>query len=143
MSDLKDSVRSGPSIDEDTTAFWKALARHVIELQRCGSCGEVRFPPMPACPECAGLEFECIEVSGGGAIYSWITVRRPVGTIAESELPCTIVTVELNEGCRIVGRLARGVVPSIGSSVVAEFIEHDGWTELAFAPTADVADGNE
>jgi len=137
MRDLKDSIRSGPVMDEDTTAFWKALARHVIELQRCGTCGEVRFPPMPTCPRCAGAEFKCIEVSGRGDIYSWITVRRPLGTIAESELPCTIATVELDEGCRMIGKLARGAVPSIGDPVVAQFIEHEGWTELAFAPTSE------
>jgi uncharacterized OB-fold protein len=134
MSDLKETRRSGPAIDEDTTAFWKALARHVIELQRCATCGEVRFPPMPACPGCAGLEFECIEASGRGDIYSWITVRRPLGSIAEEELPYTIATVELEEGCRMVGKVARGAVPSIGDPVVAHYVDHSGWTEIGFAP---------
>jgi uncharacterized OB-fold protein len=128
--------RTGPTPDEDSRAFWESLDRHVIRLQQCRACGEVRFPPMPACPGCGSTEWASIVASGRGSVYSWILVHRPIGTITQDEVPCTIATVELEEGCRIVGKLGRGETPSIGQPVVARFDDHDGWCELAFTVAA-------
>jgi hypothetical protein len=88
---------------------------------------------MPACPECGSCEYKEVAASGRGDVYSWIVVHYPVGTITKQELPCTIATVELEEGCRVVGTLDRGTTPSFGQPVVAQFVDHDGWSELAFA----------
>jgi uncharacterized OB-fold protein len=88
---------------------------------------------MPGCPHCGSAEADLVQVSGAGRIYSWIVAHRPVGTLTEDELPCTIITVELDEGCRMLGRLDTSVRPAVDLPVTPRFVDHDGWTELAFS----------
>jgi uncharacterized OB-fold protein len=116
------------------------LAEGEVRLQRCGSCGVVRFPPLPYCPECRTEQFASVVASGRGRVYASITVRRPIGTITADEVPVTIATVELDEGPRLVGRLIDIDGPAIDTAVEARFCHHDGWTELRFARTADQSD---
>jgi uncharacterized OB-fold protein len=125
-------TRRGPVSDEDSAPFWAALARHELVVQRCSSCGRTRVARMPGCPRCGATESVDVVASGRGLIYSWIVVRRPIGTIAPDEIPCTIVTVDLEEGCRIVGQLVDGGVPQFDGPVEAAFVDRDGWTELVF-----------
>jgi hypothetical protein len=65
-------------------------------------------------------------------VYAWITVRRPLGTITAGEIPCTIATVQLDDGPRMVGRLLDVERPVMDLRVQARFHAHDGWTELCF-----------
>ena len=125
---------SGPVADEDSAPFWDALRGHRILLQQCAGCSEIRFPPMPGCPHCGSGDWEHVSASGRGRVYSWIVVHRPLGTITEADLPCTLATVELDEGCRVLGRLTGDA--SIDLRVSATYVDHDDWTELAFAPVS-------
>lgn len=124
---------AGPTADEDSAPFWAALRGHRLLLQKCGNCGEVRFPRMPGCPQCGSSASEDVSASGHGRIYSWIVVHRPLGSIPEDALPCTIATVELDEGCRVLGRLLNGRA-AIDLPVTAGYADHDAWTELTFEP---------
>ncbi len=45
-----------------------------------------------------------------------------------------VATVELDDGCRMFGRIEPHQSAAIGLAVIATFVDHDGWTELAFAP---------
>jgi uncharacterized OB-fold protein len=125
-----------PVPDEDSAAYWAALREHRILLQRCTSCGETRAPRMPGCPQCGSAGYRDIEVRGTGTIYSWVVIHRPLGGIPAQQLPRTIVTVELDEGCRVLGRLVRnaGEAARVGMDLPVEavFVDHEGWTELAF-----------
>jgi hypothetical protein len=121
----------GPAIDDDSAPFWTALRQRRIELQKCSECKEIRFPPMPGCPRCGSPDAEQVIATGRGRVYSWIVVHRALGTITEEMVPRTIATVELDEGCRVLGRIsgdARADLP-----VTASYVDHDGWTELTFA----------
>jgi len=128
---------SMPVPDEDSAPYWAALREHRILLQRCTSCGETRSPRMPGCPECGFAEFVDVEVRGTGTIYSWVVIHRPLGGLTAEQLPRTIVTVELDEGCRVLGRLvhrdAKAPPIRMDLPVEAVFVDHEGWTELAFA----------
>jgi hypothetical protein len=134
MTNLEFVSRPGPVPDEDSAAYWEGLAVGQIRLQKCGECGTVRFPPLPCCPACRSDAVETVLGSGTGTVYSWITVRRPLGTITAEEIPCTIATVELTEGPRTVGRLMDVERPVMDMPVEACFRAHDGWTELCFGP---------
>jgi uncharacterized OB-fold protein len=123
---------AGPVADEDSAPFWDALRGHQVLLQKCANCREIRFPPMPGCPKCGAGQSEHVTASGLGRVYSWIVVHRPLGTITEPDLPCTLATVELDEGCRVLGRLTGDA--SIDLRVEARYVDHDNWTELAFVP---------
>lgn len=127
-----ESGRPGPERDPDSETFWAGVDEREVRLQRCLSCKEVRFPPLPSCPTCQADGSETVVASGHGIVYSWIVVRRPLGTISAEEVPYTIATVELEEGPRMVGRLTGTEAPVADMPVEATFWPHDGWTELGF-----------
>jgi uncharacterized protein len=131
--------RPGPVADEDSQPYWTALRDHRILLQTCTRCGEVRCPPLPACANCGGIGLTNSYATGAGTLYSWIEVHRAVGTLRPDEVPCTIATVELAEGPRLLGRL-RQSRPAIGGAVAATFVDHRDWTEISFVPAGERAD---
>jgi uncharacterized protein len=122
---------SGPTADEDSAPYWEALREGRIALQRCNACGEVRFPRMPACPNCGSPAWTGVDAGGSGRVYSWIVVQRPLPPFEAADLPCTLATVELAEGCRVLGRLLDGAA-GVDVPVRADFVPHSDWTELAF-----------
>jgi uncharacterized OB-fold protein len=50
-------------------------------------------------------------------------------------VPYTIATVDLDGGGRIFGRVEPAEAAAIGLAVGPVFVDHDGWTELRFAPS--------
>lgn len=121
-----------PLPDVDTAPFLDGLREHRIVLQRCVACGRVRFPPMPACPWCGATGVAPVIATGHGHVYSWVGVRRALTPGFETDVPYTIATVELVEGARVFARLEGSEPSEPGGSVVAMFVDHDGWTELRF-----------
>ena len=70
-------------------------------------------------------------------MYSWVTVRRPFGDAWAGDVPYIIAAVELDEGCRVFARVdvdADDV--AAGLRLDARYVDHDGWSELRFAPSA-------
>jgi uncharacterized OB-fold protein len=75
------------------------------------------------CPVCHSLEWDSVEASGRGSVYSFVVAHHPA--IPPFEYPNVIVLVELAEGTRIVSNLL-GVEPdevAVGMPVRAEFVE--------------------
>jgi len=126
-------VRAAPDVDADSAPSWAALRAGRVALQRCTACGRVRFPPMPGCPHCGATGFEEVEASGGGTVYSWVRVHRTADERFAADVPYTIAAVDLDEGCRMFGRLEPPAEPSIGARVGFAFVHHGDWTELRFA----------
>ena len=117
--------RPRPAITQDN-AFWFEGARgHRLLIQRCTSCGTLRHPPLPACAACGSLEWDTVESSGRGTLYSYVVVHYP--QVAAFEYPLPIGLVELEEGTRVVANLG-GVEPEaieVGMELRAEFVDHD------------------
>lgn len=129
---MNDLARIGPERDPDSSDFWIGVDGLEIRLQRCLSCRAVRFPPLPSCPTCQSDRSETVVSVGRGVLYAWIVVRKPMGTISSDEVPCTIATVELEEGPRVLGRLSGVAHPYPDMPVEATYWSRDGWTELGF-----------
>jgi uncharacterized OB-fold protein len=75
------------------------------------------------CPACHSLEWDSVEASGRGTVYSFVVAHHP--PIPPFEYPNVIALVELAEGTRIVSNL-RGVEPGeveVGMPVRADFVE--------------------
>jgi uncharacterized OB-fold protein len=134
----EDGLSGAPYADEDSARWWQAVAEHRVELQRCSDCGLVRFPPAPGCPRCGSDSCELTGSDGNGVVYSWITIRRPLADLTAADVPRTIVTVELAEGCRMLGRLLTDREPRVGDPVAPVFLDGPSGTELAFGPRAVV-----
>jgi uncharacterized OB-fold protein/acyl dehydratase len=116
--------RPRPAITQDN-AFWFEGARaHRLLIQHCTSCGTLRHPPLPACAVCGSLEWDAIESSGRGTVYSYVVVHYP--QVASFEYPLPIGLIELEEGTRVVANLGMELdAIQIGMPVRAEFVDHD------------------
>jgi uncharacterized OB-fold protein len=117
--------RPRPAITQDN-AFWFEGARaHKLLIQHCTSCGTLRHPPLPACAVCGSLEWDSVESSGRGTLYSYVVVHYP--QVPSFEYPLPIGLIELEEGTRLVANL-EGIdhdAIEIGMHLQAEFVDFD------------------
>lgn len=125
-----------PERDLDSEPFWEALSQHRLLLQSCDACARVRYPAMSHCPYCVAREHSWRRLSGRGRIYSWIVVRQAFWPEFAAEVPYALVTVDLQEGVRVVGRMDDVEVPAFELPVVATYVDHPEWTELRFKKVA-------
>ena len=129
------SARLAPSMTADTQFFWDALKERRLLIQRCGACGVLRHPPRPMCPHCHSLDWDTIESSGRGTVYSAVIPRHP--PLPWFPEPYVVAIVALEEGTRIVTNIV-GIAPdavTIGMPVAVRFEEFDGGLVLPlFAP---------
>jgi uncharacterized protein len=117
------SDRLAPTTTPDTEFFWDGLKDGTLLIQRCGGCGTLRHPPRPMCPHCNSLEWNAIESSGRGTVYSFVMPRHPPWPWFEGQT-YIVALIELEEGTRILSNL-RDVDPAavtIGMPVEA-FVE--------------------
>jgi len=129
--------RPRPAQTQDN-AFWFEGARaHKLLIQHCTSCGTLRHPPLPACGTCRSFDWDTVEASGRGVLYSFVVVHYP--QVAAFDYPLPIGLVELEEGTRVVANID-GVEPGalrIGMELVATFVDCDDELSLpVFVPTS-------
>jgi len=83
-----------PMVDHHTLPFWEACSEHRLTVQRCQQCGHAQHPPSPICSNCRSTDFEQVEVSGKGTLYTYTAVHQPI--TYEEKLPFIIAVVELD-----------------------------------------------
>jgi len=121
-----------PEPDDESGVYWEGLARHQVILQRCAVCAATRFPPMPSCPECGAEGGSPVESAATGTVYSFVRVHRAFSAEHAADVPYTVAVVELDERCRMLGRIVDGQPAAIGDRVSPAFADHEDWTELRF-----------
>jgi uncharacterized OB-fold protein len=126
------SARLAPSISRDTEFFWAGLKEHKLLIQRCTDCQTLRVPPRPMCAECQSLNWEAIESTGRGTVYSYVMPKYP--PLPFFEYPYVVALVELDEGVRIVSNL-RHVDP--------DAIENGMPVEVFYEAFNSITDGEE
>ena len=128
-----------PSMTADTQFFWDGAKEHRLLIQRCAGCGTLRHPPRPMCPSCQSLEWDAVEASGRGTVYSFVMPRHP--PLPWFDDGYIVALVELEEGTRLVTNLV-GVEPaevSIGLPVVVSFETFDGGLVLPLFTPAEAS----
>lgn len=99
-----------PVPDELSQAFWESAAKHVLSLQKCGSCGWFSYPPRLVCTSCRAdpPSFTWEPVSGRGRLKTWTVMRDAFLPGFVPDIPYIVADVELVEqpGLRLVARLA-------------------------------------
>jgi uncharacterized protein len=116
-----------PVTDPLTAPFWDAARRGRLVIQRCGTCGELRWPPLVGCPECHGRDTTWDEVHPAGTIWSFVVYHRAFAAELKDEIPYTVAMVHLDDGPYLVGRFEDAGGPAvIGDRVTAVFTETDG-----------------
>lgn len=103
------ATRLAPSISPDTEFFWSGLADHKLLIQRCTDCKTLRVPPRPMCGNCQSLNWDSVESTGRGKVYSFVMPQYP--PLPFLQYPYVVALVELDEGVRIVSNLC-GIEPA-------------------------------
>ena len=118
-------LRPRPAVTQDSAFFFEGARAGKLLIQRCASCGALRHPPRPACSVCRSFDWDTVEASGRGTVYSYVVVHHP--QIPAFDYPLPIAVVALEEGTRLVADLV-GVDPAavtIGMDVVVDFVAVD------------------
>ncbi len=113
--------RPAPGISDDTRFFWDGARAGKLLIQRCKACAALRHPPGPVCPKCHSFEWDTLEASGRGSVYSFVVMHYP--EVPPFEHPNPIALIELEEGTRLISQLV-GVAPgevTVGAPVQVEF----------------------
>ncbi|MGH9030331.1 MAG: bifunctional MaoC family dehydratase N-terminal/OB-fold nucleic acid binding domain-containing protein [Acidimicrobiales bacterium] len=127
--------RPRPAVTQDNAFFFEGAKQSKLLVQRCAECARLRHPPRPACPHCGAFDWDTVESSGRGEVYSFVVVHHP--QVPGFEYPLPIAVVALDEGTRLVADLVE-VEPgdvSIGMPVECVFVAvDDGLTLPMFRP---------
>src|SRR3954470_2290643 len=95
--------RPAPIVTEDSAVFWDAAAEGRLVAQRCASCGRLRHPPRPMCPDCHSLAVEVVDLAGTGTVYSYAILHHPQNPVFD--YPVLAALVDLDEGVRVLSNL--------------------------------------
>lgn len=113
--------RPAPGISDDTRFFWDGAREGKLLIQRCKGCNTLRHPPGPVCPHCHSFEWDMVEASGLGTVYSFVVMHYP--EVPPFEYPNPVGLIELDEGTRLIAQIV-GAKPGdiqIGQRVKVEF----------------------
>jgi uncharacterized OB-fold protein len=118
-------ARPRPALTQDNAFWFEGARRHQLLIQRCAGCGRLRHTPLPSCPSCRSFEWDTVEASGRGELYSFVVVHYP--QVPAFDYPLPIGLIELEEGTRLVADLD-GLEPDrwrVGMAVEAHFVDFD------------------
>jgi hypothetical protein len=125
-----------PVIDEDSGPFWEAARRGELVMQRCASCGRLRFPPRPMCPQCQSTDATWTPMSGRGTVWSFVVPHPPLLPDYSELAPYNVVVVALDEDptLRLVGNLVTSADGPINELLD---IEIGAPVRVVFAPVSE------
>jgi uncharacterized protein len=118
-------MRPRPALNQDNAWWFEACRHRRLLIQRCASCGALRHPAEPMCERCRSWDWDTVDASGHGVIYSFVVIHHP--TVPAFDYPLVVGLVELVEGTRLVANIV-GIEPgdvSVGMPVEVEFVDHD------------------
>lgn len=101
-----------PVITPELAPFFAAAKRRELRVQRCGTCGAMRFPARTICSECLSTDVDWVPVSGRGEIFSFNVMHQVYHPAFAEEVPYAVVVVRLAEGPKMISNLV-GVPPHI------------------------------
>jgi uncharacterized OB-fold protein/acyl dehydratase len=130
--------RPRPALTQDNAFWFEGARQHRLLIQRCKQCGTLRHPPSPMCAECRSYEWDVVDASGRGTVYSFVVNHYP--QVPAFDYPLAVGLMELEEGTRLVANVI-GIDPGdirIGMPVEVEWVDHDPDLTLpAFRPQKD------
>jgi uncharacterized OB-fold protein len=118
-------LRPRPALNRDNRFWFEAAREHRLVVQRCAACSTLRHPPGPQCPACQSFDWDVLEASGRGTLYSWVVAHHP--RHPAFDYPLVVALVELEEGTRLTTNLT-GVMPDeleVGMPLVVSWLDAD------------------
>ena len=99
-----------PAITPDLREFFDGARADRLMVQKCDSCGRLRFPAHDLCSKCNSTASRWVPVSGRGEVFSFNIMHQLYHPGFAKEVPYAVVMVELEEGCKFVSNLL-GIKP--------------------------------
>jgi uncharacterized OB-fold protein/acyl dehydratase len=121
--------RPRPSMNQDTSFFWDGLRDGKLLIQRCAKCRTLRHPPQTMCAKCRALEWDTVEGTGSGEVYSFTVHHYP--PMPGFEMPYTVGLIALDDGVRMLANVIAEDV-RIGMRVRARIAPVDADLSLPF-----------
>lgn len=87
----------------DNKWWWEAVDNGKLLIQRCKSCQTLRHPPRPMCGQCQSIEWDSIESTLEGEVFSFTEMHYPKFPGYQYPLICAVIS--LSEGTRIVANV--------------------------------------
>jgi NAD(P)-dependent dehydrogenase (short-subunit alcohol dehydrogenase family)/uncharacterized OB-fold protein len=113
-----------------------ALGR--FELQVCGGCGAVQYPPREACHQCLSGTLHWREQSGSGELIAETTVHHSNDLYFRERLPWRLGLVRLDTGPTAVVHLHGGCPPAPNRVRVGARLDKSGQGVLVAFPIDEV-----
>lgn len=129
-------IKPTPEPSELSRPYWEAAAEGRLVLQCCAACGKVRHYPRLLCDSCYSDAVAWKRASGRGTVHSWTVAHHAFHPAFAAELPYTLVTVDLEEGVRALGRWRSAAGPSLGQAVQGGFEARERGVDLVFVPVS-------
>lgn len=126
-----------PAISPLTAPFWDACRRRILQVQRCGACGYLTFPPDVACNRCLSPDLTWLRCSGAGTVMSYSVVWRPSQPAFRA--PYVAAIVRSDEGWSLFTNVI-DCDPErvrIGMRVAVKFVEMSAQITLPYFAPAD------
>lgn len=87
----------------DNKWWWELVDKGVVPIQRCKRCQTLRHPPRAMCGECQSIEWDYIESTLDGEVFSFVEMHYPKFPGYQYPLICAVIS--LAEGTRIVSNI--------------------------------------
>ena len=126
------SPKPAPPETKLTRPYWDAAREGRLVLQCCSGCGTLRHYPRLLCSTCYCAAVTWRDASGRGTVHSWTVAHHAFHAGFVPDLPYTLVTVDLQEGVRALGRWKGERPPAIGMPVSGAFETRADSVDLVF-----------
>lgn len=103
--------------------YWRYVAAGELRLQRCAACGQHRYPPGPACPECLAPEHTWEPLSGTASLLAWTVFHRQY--FPEIPVPYVVVAVRTPEGPILIGNLVAATAADLAHGMPMRVVYED------------------
>lgn len=103
--------------------FFEKLKEGTLATTKCGSCGNLSWPPRVVCPKCLSGDMKWVTMPSRGKIFAFTT--EIAGLPPGWDTPLIIGIIELENGLRIQSRIvnAKPEDLKIGTEVRLEVIQ--------------------
>jgi uncharacterized protein len=102
---VSDADAVAPTVTEVNRGFWEACSSGHLAVQRCETCGRMRYPISPICPDCLSGSFVWTPVSGLGELVSFVVFHQVYSEAWRERAPYNVALVRLDEGPQLVSNV--------------------------------------
>jgi hypothetical protein len=85
--------------------FYGFCKQEELRFQRCSQCSSWRHVPREICPDCGSWDWDWVQSSGRGTVFTWTTVARALHPAFKDDCPMAPAVVELEEGVRLLSHV--------------------------------------